>query len=1034
MADPFAGLFGLSKSTEAREESNNSDVFSLSDNSTSPFKFDGLEPLATDNTPNTEKNMNPSLDQDPFAILSPSLNSSTSECYNSPSNISSFTPSSDIPVDFNFSVSSPIEEPKRLVNKVNADADPFSIFSSSSGIPTPKKSGNNDDLINVGMSPRTNDEVKEISIPPIGNFGSENKQIDNIPTTEENLELGINVGSNWNEDDEGEEDLFEQAFDLTHSLEEILKNNDVFELCSKEMNQLRSVLQQIESQVQEREEDSKKLLEAFKSAKSKPTAPLPTDATKNRIQDSNIKKLQEIENRKFSNEEINHIVKMQRLWRSRRGSLNTGKFSDVVLYIKSHPTDDAKRHSEWHKTLRKIIHTEQNYVRKLYLLIHCYLNPLEEKLQKAEVAQKRSQEGASKFTSGIVNLGNNLTTSGECREVTQNQFEQIFMNIKVIFSFNQVLLKNLKQCYYFWPKKSISLSTIFQKMVPYFKVYCNYITQYQNHLKTLIELKKTNKSFNSWLQNVKRANLELKQKRIHDITDLSISPVNRIPEYVDLLTQFLMFSPSQDPDRVPLNSIIDELNKLTQYVSESSKINKNLRVIFKIQNLIGGNNVPNLLESNRAFIKDGAILILTDRIHRRHLFLFNDLIILTKKNWKLGLNDEQAFDLLIPLCDAVVKDDIEVPYSFRICYSRNEFMTFVAESDEEKAKWMRDIINACANSVSHLDPSQVDNSRSETSKPQKLLSKQGYLSKMEGGFIKTWKTRWIQIAAGILYSFESDKSSVPLRSYNLKEYIIKQLYVTDNFTRFCIHLIQLNGNRQIILSTHSKSTLEEWIIIIKKSVDLENSLVFEKSSNEQTKEQQKEEEPPTIVSSSEENSQSYNRQYEFTPGERFFPHDVSDEFIATVNERNMVRLFLDSSDENAKLQLDPSISKKSSPLPPLSSSDSSILPTQSFPEFKQSMAPPSPFDIPTKPTSKSDIIDFSSLRHHQEQSNTAKFDPSTSQQLPAAVIAFQTKFKLPATERPTQCKYKFIIINTLKLIIELFYRFCISFRMLYLSY
>lgn len=59
-------------------------------------------------------------------------------------------------------------------------------------------------------------------------------------------------------------------------------------------------------------------------------------------------------------------------------------------------------------------------------------------------------------------------------------------------------------------------------------------------------------------------------------------------------------------------------------------------------------------------------------------------------------------------------------------------------------------------------------------------------------------------SSGLLYSYQDktdyEGDAPPLRSYVLNRFILKDLYVADNMTRYVVHLIQKNGgNRQIIL-------------------------------------------------------------------------------------------------------------------------------------------------------------------------------------------------------------------------------------------
>lgn len=543
------------------------------------------------------------------------------------------------------------------------------------------------------------------------------------------------LGSSMNMDDCEEEDLFEQAFVISEALKQKLKDLEVLDKVSGDLDQLASILGSLETKMRERDEDSKRLFRSFRSTKE--------TATKT---EENLKKEQEtISLDEYTESDIEKIKRMQNLWRKTRGSPK-GSLYDVVLYYRSHPDKDAKNRIQRHKVTQEIIKSEKSYVKQLSLFINRYMIPLDEQLREAK-------------KSGV-----------ECKIATKEQRNDIFMNVTAIAGFNEELLKNLIEAYHNWPKKPLEISKLFHKMLPYFKAYSLYIIGYQKHLTTLLELKKNNPFFVDWLKEIQNSDKELNPNG--DITDLSITPIQRIPRYVLLLKELLNCTPEDDPDRENLIATIAETKELADYINESKRINENLQVAFKIQELIAGADVPNLLEPHRYFLHEGPILTLTDRIRRRHLYIFNDLLILTRKSWKFG-SDEQVFDTYIPLKGASIRDDIEVPYSFRICYGNSKFMCFVCEDDIDKSTWMRDISNALADTVSqqasHNSDTDEDIPLSEDfpMAPNKQVSKQGYLSKMEGGFYKTWKQKWIQVSAGILYSFDAHTDTVPATSYHL---------------------------------------------------------------------------------------------------------------------------------------------------------------------------------------------------------------------------------------------------------------------------
>lgn len=243
------------------------------------------------------------------------------------------------------------------------------------------------------------------------------------------------------------------------------------------------------------------------------------------------------------------------------------------------------------------------------------------------------------------------------------------------------------------------------------------------------------------------------------------------------------------------------------------------------------------------------------------------------------------------------------------------------------------------------------------------------------------------------------------------------MYVTDQFTRFCVHLVQCNGKRQIILSTYSKEILEDWLIVIKQSVNMQHSLVLGESHSIEP--------PPNVVTSPEENQKSFA-----LPKIRFFPEEVSNEFIEKVNEkRAFARMCFDESGERIQIVSDNQNDNKNNkpntnPVPrsqqqssqptatklqPSTSSTTTKATNDSDLPFSfasitgSSMAPPSPYDVQSSKAETSSKPIQQVQRNEQNRGGSALYDPGSSYIPPQPIIAFQTKFNLPPSEVPQQC-------------------------------
>lgn len=804
MDDPFAGLFGSSSSQSSQSQNDATPQHDFFFNS-SPIQPQG----------NQSNQMIPTNDFDPNHFQQQSNTTSDNDLSIFSSGSGSFTS-----VNSTNNVESNQTENNQTRSNNNVD-DMFSIFSSSSSSQSQNQQSfdpfgefmNSNEKQQLQTTKTSSTPPTKTEIPQSNTSNNETSQMsrksESNTNTEKNESLDAGLSNEYHDEesetDLGEaenEDIFEQTYDAAKALELKLKEKKIFHQVENEIQHLLHVLQLLETQVQERDEDSRQLLTAFQNVKERGPAPQPPPMEPGRITEIDVgfdlsafgtqpqpqpqthqqRQMDEYQfhgmdnsHSHYTEDDIRRIVKMQRLWRKTKGQLISRKLPDIVLFYKSHPDEDAKQRILWHKTIRELIKTEQIYQRKLYLLIHCFMVPLDKKIKLAQQKQANTASSTAMLPSGLSNFSNSIMNSAnECKIATPHQFKQIFMNIQDIYAANEIFLKKLQLLYENWPQRQMPISALFaQGIIPHFQLYVEYMKSYQTHLKIIAQLHKHNRHFVNWIRIVQRNHFsELTSKQgnnviLKTIPDLSIAPIHQCFHYFHILEKLISYGPSR-PDLEQLRTVQLQFKNFIHQTNDLRKINENMKNIFLKQNKIIGNDVPDLMEPHRFFVRDGAILTLTDRIHRRFLFVFNDLLIVTKKTWKPG-SDDQVFESSIPLRDAVVTDDMEVPFSFRICYEKaQKFMSFVCHSDEEKARWMRDITNALADSVSHLQPTQFDKNREKTSMVQRTLSKQGYLSKMEGGFIKTWKTRWIQIASSVLFSFASESDTVPLRSYHLK--------------------------------------------------------------------------------------------------------------------------------------------------------------------------------------------------------------------------------------------------------------------------
>ena len=585
------------------------------------------------------------------------------------------------------------------------------------------------------------------------------------------------------------EEIFEELYEVTEKLENKLKKSEVYKETEGEIQQLKILMKKLETCLSKQKETASKQEQVI----------LPTRS--NRMSSSSL-----INKESYTTNDLEKIIKIQRFLK-RKKSLKNNKvvdFHSVVKEYQKNLDDDGKQRLQYHRIMKELIDTEKNYVRKLRISMKVFVEPLETQLIQSEA------------TDGMPN-------HIPCKLITRKEFDLIFFNIRILSNIHENFLKSLQKSYASWPTRLFRIYEKFDEFQKYLKYYSDFISNYPNHIEVLTHCRKSNKLFRNWLRNLEhKSNIQE-----FDISDVTIAPIERIQKYQLLVGELAQLNFSGYNTMENGNSLQAYLNVGKQFIdklSDKIQLSENLKALYKLDTNIKFTNYPafQLINRTRYLVKQGEIMKLTDKIHYRKLYLFNDLILLTKRIWK-AVKNQEIIDEIIHLHPSIsVMDDVSIKNSFRLVYLKavtatsasnpsnkratsafssisssfssllsiaptvaedsplisgaqqeEAVITFITEKDEERVLWMKDITNTVAIHSSQSPTSQSPSSSFDAQTVDSILllnklpSKKGVMQKMEGSFIKFWKPRWIQISSGILYSFLSEFNPLPLRSYNL---------------------------------------------------------------------------------------------------------------------------------------------------------------------------------------------------------------------------------------------------------------------------
>ena len=185
------------------------------------------------------------------------------------------------------------------------------------------------------------------------------------------------------------------------------------------------------------------------------------------------------------------------------------------------------------------------------------------------------------------------------------------------------------------------------------------------------------------------------------LESLLITPIQRIPRYNLLLADLIKNTGEDHPDLPSLREALKQMIEMAEQVNLAIKFTENQKKLAQIQQLILFSEVDEfdkkkmgpLVQDHRMFVREGDLTMKDTKGVKQgtHMFLFNDMILVTKK--KL-LTSQYTFLLYEPLETSVVE---EVPKSpdnstckFSLTSPRGKYI-FSLQTQDERDDWVRTI-------------------------------------------------------------------------------------------------------------------------------------------------------------------------------------------------------------------------------------------------------------------------------------------------------------------------------------------------------
>ncbi|KAJ3428815.1 hypothetical protein M0812_24149 [Anaeramoeba flamelloides] len=266
----------------------------------------------------------------------------------------------------------------------------------------------------------------------------------------------------------------------------------------------------------------------------------------------------------------------------------------------------------------------------------------------------------------------------------QTNIQQVFNNIESIYGLNSRLYDDLI-------KRQVNLSTlqwadIFSHFVPFLKLYSEFISNYNNSLSAISRNIKKNPKFAKFLKQ----SYDLQKLKGLKLSDLLITPIQRIPRYVLLIQGVVESMDKNHQERTKFQTVLEKLLEVANYVNKSKSHSDNLKKLVNLQIKTEGSDINLNLVSGRKLIMENHLI---EKDHptptKSWGILFNDLFI---SGTKIAEGNFEA-RLILPI-DSIKLQNINSfsgpKNSFQLSFCKRNFF-FFADNYLHKERWLSKI-------------------------------------------------------------------------------------------------------------------------------------------------------------------------------------------------------------------------------------------------------------------------------------------------------------------------------------------------------
>eukprot|EP01095_Lingulamoeba_sp_RSL-Kostka_P002295 TRINITY_DN1313_c0_g2_i2.p1 TRINITY_DN1313_c0_g2~~TRINITY_DN1313_c0_g2_i2.p1 ORF type:complete len:656 (-),score=215.71 TRINITY_DN1313_c0_g2_i2:273-1979(-) len=352
----------------------------------------------------------------------------------------------------------------------------------------------------------------------------------------------------------------------------------------------------------------------------------------------------------------------------------------------------------------------------------------------------------------------------------------------------------------------LSLSERLLKMVPYFKIYSQYVNNYDDglslysHLYTTRKFKNFIKKQTDFIKDQYKDKLET----VLAISDLLIMPIQRIPRYVLLLKEINKSLDDSLESRGNLIESINAFSELATHINDTKKQRDELQLLMGVQkDLTTSLGCPlSVVSPNRRLIKEGTVYALFEGApvikpgyrKKLHFFLFNDCILISSymnenQGRSAGLKFVSVFSFHKKSFDSFAIDKLDDDrfddgYGFQIYFLTMKKkigacagFSFLCPLIGDRDIWY-DKIKAAVNEIvssSHIHH-EPENTADDAMEMKTIF---GWMYKL-GDNIKTWRRHFFKLKGKSLFYFSKPDSTQIIGTLNLRDFVLHTSTKAEN--------------------------------------------------------------------------------------------------------------------------------------------------------------------------------------------------------------------------------------------------------------